>query len=132
MIKYDDIKKLLFIFLLAFGTNWVWENAHAILYYHPDGTLMTQEVLLLATLFDATFIAFLGIIHLITPGFRGKLWLLLIVAFVVAVVIEWRALIEGRWAYTFAMPIIPLLDTGLTPTLQLPLLTYLVFRFAKL
>lgn len=36
--------------------------------------------------------------------------------------IEWRALATGRWSYTAAMPIVPILQVGLLPVLQLILL----------
>ncbi len=35
---------------------------------------------------------------------------------------EWKALGTGRWSYTEAMPVVPLLDVGLWPLLQLALL----------
>jgi len=43
---------------------------------------------------------------------------------------EWYALTTSRWAYNVLMPIIPLLGTGLTPTIQLGLLGHLSYKFA--
>jgi hypothetical protein len=47
-----------------------------------------------------------------------------------AVAVEWRALAVGRWSYASAMPIVPLLDVGLWPVLQLTLLTPLALWLA--
>ena len=41
-----------------------------------------------------------------------------------AIVLEKWALMTGRWAYTSAMPIIPILNIGLTPAVQLGMLGY--------
>ena len=41
--------------------------------------------------------------------------------------IEWRALAAGRWTYTAAMPIVPLLNVGLLPVLQLLVLPWPIY-----
>ena len=48
---------------------------------------------------------------------------------VVAVLIELWALQTGRWAYTGAMPLVPFLGAGLTPTIQLGFLGYVIYYF---
>jgi len=47
----------------------------------------------------------------------------------VALTLEAWALHTGRWAYTNAMPLIPLIGLGLTPTVQLALTGYLTQKF---
>ena len=124
------IKKLLYIFVLAFVLNFVWENAHSLLYFHPDGEPITQLILLQATLFDAVFITLMGVLFLSVPYFKQRLlFYSLLFGVIVAVVIEFRALEAGRWASNELMPIVPLLKTGLTPTIQLGLLSYITYRF---
>jgi len=126
------MSKLPYIFVLAFVSNWVWENLHSVLYFHPNGEMITQTILLQATLFDAVFITVVGIVFLLVPYLRERLWLSIIVGMVGAIIIEWQALAIGKWAYTASMPLIPLLNTGLTPTIQLGLLSYLIFKLIKL
>jgi len=122
-----ELNKLSKIFIYAFVLNWIWENTHAVLYYHPDGSVMTQWLLIQATLLDALFITGMGILFLSVTYFRKRLWYSIIFGIIVAVVIEWQALSAGYWAYTEAMPIVPILNTGLTPTIQLGLLSYLIY-----
>lgn len=48
-----------------------------------------------------------------------------------AVLVEHAALAAGRWSYTERMPVVPLLDAGLWPLLQMLLLPPLTFLFAR-
>ena len=50
---------------------------------------------------------------------RWRLVLLALLGFLVAVVVELRALLEGAWSYLPAMPRMPLLSVGWTPVLQM-------------
>lgn len=64
---------------------------------------------------------------------KKDITILTTVGFFVAVGIEWRALLFGRWAYADAMPITPYLKVGLTPILQMtPLLPFSVYLIKKL
>ena len=47
-----------------------------------------------------------------------------------ALTLEWRALATGRWSYSDLMPIVPGLQVGLWPFLQLPFLVPLSFCVA--
>jgi predicted small integral membrane protein len=122
------VKKSALIFLLAFISNLIWENLHSLLYANYRGGEITQFILLRATLFDAVFITLLGLLFLGVPYLRKNLWLSIVIGLVAAILIEIYALNTGRWAYNDLMPIIPLLDTGLTPTIQLGLLSYFSYR----
>ena len=121
------MKRLLLIFSYAFALNWIWENLHSYLYFHPNGEPITQYMLLRATLFDAIFITVLSVFFLKIAYFRERKWHALIFGFIAAFFIEKYALETGRWVYNSLMPIIPLLQTGLTPTIQLGILSYVVF-----
>lgn len=46
--------------------------------------------------------------------------------------IELRALAEGRWAYTAAMPLVPIIHVGLTPFLQLAILSLVTYTVGDL
>ncbi|OGY64081.1 MAG: hypothetical protein A3I24_00360 [Candidatus Harrisonbacteria bacterium RIFCSPLOWO2_02_FULL_41_13b] len=122
------VKKLIAIFALAFLLNLIWENLHSWLYAYYEGGVITEWILLRATLFDAIFITLLAIPFLKISYLQNRLWYSIIFGITAAILIEWFALNTGRWAYSDAMPIIPLLKTGLTPTIQLGLLSYLTYK----
>jgi hypothetical protein len=48
-----------------------------------------------------------------------------------AVLVEHAALAAGRWTYSERMPVVPVLDAGLWPLLQMALLPPLTFLFAR-
>lgn len=121
-------KKLTPIFIISSLLNLAWENLHSFLYFHPDGQIMTQGMLLRATLFDTIFITLLAILFIKISYFRERKWYALIFGIVAAIILETYALNDGRWAYNELMPIVPLLNTGLTPTLQLGILSYIIFK----
>jgi len=121
------MKKLATIFLLAFFANFIWEYLHASLYLHYQGGAISNLILFRAALFDAVFIVVLGLLFLHIKFLRENLWLALVIGVAFAVGLERWALATGRWAYAPEMPIIPFLQIGLSPTIQLGLLSYLIF-----
>lgn len=126
------IKKLSYIFVYAFLFNWVWENLHSFLYAHYQSGVITQWILLRATLFDAVFITVLAALFMSIAYLRERQWLAVLFGIIAAVLIEFYALQTARWAYNEYMPVIPLVRTGLTPTFQLGLLAYVIFRLVGL
>ena len=114
-----------FIYLLiiatAFLLNLVWEYAHHVLYKHYKGGAITNILLLRVSINDALILLVIALAIRNIPVLEGQLWLLFITAFLIATAIEWHALTTGRWAYGENMPVIPMLKTGLTPTIQLSL-----------
>lgn len=121
------IKKLFFIFLLAFVANWLWENIHSFLYVHYEGGAITQLILTRAALVDAVIITVMGAFFFWIRFLHKRPWLLFVLGVLVAIGIEWWAFGTGRWAYNDFMPIIPVLGTGITPTIQLGFLSYGIF-----
>lgn len=122
------MKKWILVFILAFGLNLIWENLHSLLYIHYKQGPITEFVLVRAALSDALII--LGMIFFLSliPTLSRWPWLIIVVGIIIAVGIEWWALGAGRWAYKDIMPIIPFLDIGLTPTIQLGLLGYIAYK----
>ena len=118
------LEKLSFIFAISFLLNLVWENLHARLYVHYKGRKITEWVLLHATLADAIFITVGGFLCMTIPYLQNHLWISIIMGVILAVGIEKWALATGRWSYNDRMPILPLIKTGLTPTIQLGILGY--------
>ncbi len=67
-------------------------------------------------------------------GLRGR-WNIYVTAAVLglayAALVEHAALSSGRWSYTGRMPVVPGLDAGLWPLLQMTLLPPLTFLLAR-
>ena len=131
---------------LVFGMllNLAWELWHSIYFTHftePGYSYIELvEMLLGSVIGDGVII--LGLLFTITV-IRGGSWqwrgsaqwpyvlLLVILAAIVQTSIEIDALNTGLWAYNAQMPRIPLLDLGLTPILQMPMLAPLSFWMAQ-
>ncbi len=122
-------KRLALLFLIAFALNAIWENLHAYLYTAYKGAAITEFVLLRASLFDAFLITLIALPFFYFSYLRRHTWLIFVVGTVVAIGNEWYGLSTGRWEYNEFMPIVPLLNVGLTPMLQLGILGYAAFIF---
>ena len=119
------------LFVAAFLLNWVWEISQ-MSFYNESGKSWLVKILgcTLATVGDAllTLLAY-GIGALFTRNSRWgigggwKVYLTLAVCGAgFAVIIEWIARAFGHWSYNDRMPIIPLIEVGLLPFLQLTIL----------
>jgi len=126
------MKRVVFIFSVSFFLNFIWEHLHAQLYTGHQGGVISEWVLLHATFWDAVIITGVGILSSSVKNFSAKMLFALLLLLIIAVCVEWWALSTGRWSYNDLMPVIPLLYTGLSPTLQLAvtgfLSYFLVFR----
>lgn len=118
--------------IVAFVLNWFWEMIQMPAYTRMDAQTWKQAapICTVATLGDVGIslaIYFLGAL-----AFRSLRWalknswfvyfVLALLGLISAVLIEWRALASGRWAYNARMPIVPYLHVGLWPSLQLTVL----------
>jgi len=65
------------------------------------------------------------------PSFRGYMVMVGLGASV-TVIVEGIALHGGRWAYREQMPVVPFVNIGLTPLIQMLVLPPLVFRLTKM
>lgn len=126
------MKKIFLIFLLAFIFNLLWENIHSYLYVHYQGEAITQLILIRAALFDAFFITVLSWPFIYLKYFNQRLWYAIIIGVIFAIILERFALYTNRWSYTELMPVIPIIKTGLTPTIQLGLLAFVTYKLLKL
>ena len=116
-------KKLFFVFLAAFALNMIWEFAHSVLYASYQSGEITNFILFRAAVWDATIILVLVIS---TYALKTNRTVFIVIGgLVVSVAIELWALQTGRWAYDISMPLIPFLNIGLTPTIQLALTGYI-------
>jgi hypothetical protein len=137
------LKLLWRIIVISFFLNIIWENAQATLYEGYTHFLQHFMTCLRATLGDVLLVL---LIYLITATIKrdmrwphdmtkGSAMLALLVGALVGAGMEAWSIDSGRWSYTTAMPIVPILDIGLLPLLQmmlLPLLSfYMAVRFAR-
>jgi hypothetical protein len=125
------MKKVLLIFVFAFISNAIWENLHSLLYDNYMGGKISEFILLRATLSDAIYIVLITLPFILYPMLKKWDWFIIIPGFVLSIAIEYYALSTGRWAYNSLMPIIPFLQVGLTPTIQLGILGFLSFRLEE-
>ena len=123
-------KKLISVFGLAFFLNWLWEILHSQLYLHYRGQDITPAVLLRAAIVDAALITVL--VFIAQKYSKKKSLFVILTGLVLAVAIEKWALAAGRWAYGAAMPVIPILQVGLTPTIQLAATGYITQKLASI
>lgn len=134
MKRTPPLPLVFFLTLLSFGLHFVWENLQAPLYIGYTGVLEHMQICLYAT-FGDVFIT-LGLYGAVALLRRNWFWpreatwttwgLLLLAGGFVAVLIEFHALSTGRWYYTDAMPLLPLVHVGFFPTLQLVVLPPLI------
>ncbi|HCB35176.1 MAG: hypothetical protein A2W52_04415 [Candidatus Taylorbacteria bacterium RIFCSPHIGHO2_02_49_25] len=120
-----------FIFVAAFLLNFAWEYAHSVLYLSYRGGEITSLILFRAALFDAAVITLFAAPFFLQKQHCEKRWLFVVALSVFAVLLERWALGSSRWVYADAMPIIPVLNVGLTPAIQLGLLGYISQKISE-
>jgi hypothetical protein len=125
------LRKTVVIFFVAFATNYVWEHLHSLLYTSYHSHSITELVLLRASLVDAILILLITLPFLSVKSSNRGAFFIIPVGILVGILIELWALNTGQWQYTQLMPIIPFIQTGLTPTLQLGILGYVAYRIAN-
>lgn len=129
---------LLRVFLASWLLNLIWENLHVFLYEQYRGVFYSQigwidkfQILLKASIFDAALIMAVVSLIMLIPWLKGKeSWSLVVITVLFSISLELYALDTGRWAYNSLMPLIPVLDIGVSPVIQLGLTGYLAIRFA--
>jgi hypothetical protein len=124
----SKLKSVVFVFLISFFLNLIWENLHSFFYDVYKGEVITEFILIRATLGDAVMLTILFLPFLYLDFFKKRLWLIIPIGLALAIKIELFAMMTNRWTYNEFMPIIPYLNVGLTPTIQLALLGYVTYR----
>ena len=137
------VRLLLYIFIIGFLLNLIWENVQAPLY---EGFTNFWEHFMMcfwASLVDAAVILLLY--ALFALWYKDSFWIkhlnwknglvLMLVGAAIALGFEFWAFENEAWAYTERMPVVPALNIGLSPLLQmmlLPLFTFILsYRIAK-
>lgn len=130
------------LFIGGLALNWLWEMVQMPAYAEMAGHSWLEAAFpcLVASLGDVaiTFLIY-GIGALAAGRLRWGMeggWNVYLAAALLgagcAVAIEWKALSAGQWSYTDQMPIVPLLEVGLWPVLQLTLLVPAAIGIAAL
>ncbi|MEJ7678311.1 MAG: hypothetical protein WKG06_10710 [Segetibacter sp.] len=137
-------KRFVFITLvLAFLLNFVWEVIQMPLY--KNTSYPTQHIAFCALASVADMIMVLLIYFGFALIYKRPFWIkeatiprilfVMLVGGIGAIIAEMRHVTAGNWAYDKSMPIIPIVDVGLSPVLPFTLLPtciyYLSFRINK-
>ena len=129
-----SIKILLAVFLTALILNGIWEFAQSPFYVPHD---MMHCVW--AMFWDAGYVIVLYFLLALIN--RDWFWIknldlknsfiVITVSLFVAIGVELNAMNLGKWNYSSLMPLVPWFRVGLSPLIQLPLLSWLSFRLQK-
>ena len=119
------LKRVAYIFIVAFALNLIWEKLQMPLYAVDVSGWDCWLLCIRASVWDAVIIT--GVYYLIdTPSRTHRYALASILLFCIAIFIEQRALTEGKWAYSALMP--TLFGIGISPLIQLPLLAIATYE----
>lgn len=131
------VKQGLVIFFLAVVLNYIWEVAQAPLYVGLQDWSAVWWHCFVAALGDGILIWIILVVGwaifkrfdwYVFPTSRMRV-VLAVTGLCIGIGIEWVAVnILGRWAYAPSMPILPILDIGLIPVLQMLVLPPLIFH----
>jgi hypothetical protein len=131
------------LFVIAVAANFVWEMAQSVLFAPMGGWVQASSRCAAASVGDGVIVVIIAAAGSVAfrradwfdrPGAAGYLFIAVLGA-AVAALVEWRSLSTGRWAYGEAMPLIPAVNVGLAPVLQMvvlpPLVLALTARYCK-
>ncbi len=137
------MKKIFLAIATTFGLNFVWEISQSFLYaphYRSLGELINihlwasgGDVVMVAGILLADEFVFKRIFKGENEK-RQRLLAIVFVGFLLAVLVEKYALANSMWSYNAWMPVLPELNVGLTPVLQMmliPLVTQLFLENRK-
>ncbi len=132
MINIKYIAKLIGI---TFILHLIWENAQAPLFVGYQSFSQHFSMCFVGTIGDVVItlliLVFMQLLKKNTIETIADFIVFAIIGFVVAVIIEQRALLVGSWDYTQVMPIIPWFNVGLLPIIQMTLLLPLSFYLTQ-
>ena len=134
-IEMKKRRLLLYITAIGFLLNLIWELVQRPLYAGYENLFAHFFTCLWASVVDALVILIFW--ALFASYYKDPFWIrsiswkaalvLILLGGVVAVGFEQLAHRENYWLYTDAMPVVPYINTGLSPLLQMMLLPLLTF-----
>lgn len=118
------------LIIVTFLLHLIWENAHISLYGGYEALPFSDHITIFATVGDVAYTLFAVLLFALFK--KNSNWfnetksrdyiLLAVLGFLISLFVEYKALILGKWFYLSAMPIIPLLNVGLSPIVQMTIL----------
>ena len=133
-------KKIIFIVIFAFIFNLSWEVSHSLLYKTITDMSASQYVPRILQASAGDIIIILSIFLFISIFNSSLNWtikkkksiiLSVICGTIISIGFELYAKAVQRFEYNASMPIIPLINVGLTPVLQMIIIPLLVFLTAE-
>lgn len=136
----NKILYILVLLIISFSLHLIWENLHVPLYTIYENFSQSFWLCFQSTIGDVWITFLFAIFWLLVkkdfPNSKEDYFFLALFGLFIAIMIEQRALLEHKWAYTSMMPIIPFFPSGLSPILQmtalLPLSFYLANKIIKI
>lgn len=133
----DLVRLLTTIFVVAVLVNYPWERLQSPLYVYPGGASIPWWLCLAASLADGLFVLVVFGVGWIAlgrrtwfeqPGIEGYL-VMLASGVAISVGVEGTTVHVLRWwTYGEHMPLVPIVNIGLTPMTQMLVLPPLIFR----
>lgn len=133
------MRRVLAIFGSAVALNYAWELAQAPFYEGvvlPDAlwhcfVASVGDGVLVLVIFAAVCAAMRAVDWYLHPTSRSYLTMA-IAGLAVAIAVEgWGLHVAERWQYSALMPVVPVLEVGAVPVLQMLLLPPLIFALAR-
>lgn len=132
------IKRLLLISVITVCLHYVWESSHVVLYGGYEH-LTNLPIAVWATIGDIFYTLaiyfFIALIkrdvHWLARMTKSDIAAVSLMGFFLALIVEYKALAFGRWYYLDTMPVVPLLNIGLSPLVQKMTLIPLTFWLTK-
>lgn len=128
-----------FILALAFVLNFLWEMVQMPLFKNMSLNWKTTLFCAGASIADCIMILLLylgfGLMYKDSLWFRRPVFLRVVLLVIVgglgAVLAEKKNLYLGNWAYSSYMPLVPVIDVGLSPLLQFMILPAIIYHVAS-
>ena len=132
-------KMMLVILVLGFILNFVWELVQMPLYKDAPYTTSHIAFCALASVADALMVLLIYLVLALI--FKNPFWvqniqwqrvvIVIVIGGVGAILSEMRHLSISSWAYDDSMPIIPMVNVGLSPLLQFALLPIVIYLLSN-
>ncbi|MBI2628328.1 MAG: hypothetical protein HYW71_02785 [Candidatus Niyogibacteria bacterium] len=138
-MKNFNVRYFFFFVVISFILNIIWENLQAPFYAGFVSFFSHFSICLKGALGDVLInlsaLLFMILIKQALPlkfkFNKSDFFILAALGFIIAAAIEKNALFTGKWNYDSAMPLIPYLNIGLLPILQMMFLLPLSFYLAR-
>lgn len=125
--------------ILAFVLNLIWEEAHGLLYegfQYDFGHIAFCALASVADMFMVLILLFaFGLIYKtvfwIVPVRFNRSLVLILVGGVGAILAEMWHTWRGDWSYADTMPMLPLVEVGVSPVLQFSILPWIIFVISR-